>query len=100
MPKAPAVKPPKAEAELSDAHIHVHGPPQPYLIFTDVEGVPHFMEFAGVHLYCVSGRHHVQDRFGRHHEVAGAYDIMDPQAALQAYQMMCAAAAAAQRKGG
>jgi len=68
-------------------------------VFTDAEGTPHFMEFEGIHLYCTGGNHNIQDRFGRHYEVSGAYDIMDPAQALQTYQMMCAAAQAARGKG-
>lgn len=83
------------EAAPQPAVINVNGPPKPYIVFVDTEGVAHFMEFDAVHLYCVSGRHHVQDRHGRHFEVAGAYDIMDPGQALHSYQLLCAGAQAA-----
>lgn len=94
MPRT-STKTPPPDADPPEQHFHMHGPSQPYIVFTDAEGMPHFMEFARIHLYCNRGHHFVQDGHGRHYEVSGSYDVMDPERALQTYQMMCAAVTAA-----
>ncbi|OPZ65987.1 MAG: hypothetical protein BWY85_00154 [Firmicutes bacterium ADurb.Bin506] len=95
MPPRARNSPPEPVAPPQAPVVNVHPPLNPYVVFMDMEGVAHFMEFAGVHLYCVRGRHHVQDRMGKHYEVCGAYDIQDPEQALHSYQLLCAGAAAA-----